>query len=132
MKRLSIGIFFLLLSINTTFAEITAPVTTYGIHLFFNEQEFVDVLVINKDANGVLTGDMHVPNDFDGKVSNLVVKDQKIIFDLFVPKNSSRPVDLIFHYEGKFFDKSLNQMIGFVSIKEQPEFVASFIGFVRN
>lgn len=132
MKRLSISILFLLLTVNVAFAEITAPVTTYGIHLYFNEQEFVDILVINKDADGVLTGDMHVPNDFDGKVSNLVVTDEKIIFDLLVPKNASRPTDLMFHYEGKFFDKSLNQMIGFVSIEGEPGFVASFVGFIRD
>ncbi|MEA9356240.1 hypothetical protein SHI21_08505 [Bacteriovorax sp. PP10] len=132
MKRLSISILFLLLTVNVAFAEITAPVTTYGIHLYFDEQEFVDILVINKDADGVLTGDMHVPNDFDGKVSNLVVNDEKIVFDLLVPKNSSRPTDLMFHYEGKFFDKSLNQMIGFVSIKGESGFVASFVGFIRD
>lgn len=132
MKSLGISFLFLLLTVNMAFANVSAPVKTYGIHLFFDEKEFVDVLVLNKDESGVLVGDMHVPNDFDGKVTNLILNEQEISFDLLVPKNSSRPTDLIFHYEGKFFDKSLNQMTGFVSIKGEAGFVASFVGFARE
>lgn len=132
MKSLSISFLFLLLAVNVAFADINAPVKTYGIHLFFDEKEFVDILVLNQDESGALTGEMQVPNDFDAKVTELVVKNQEISFDLLVPKNSARPKDLMFHYEGKFFDKSLNQMTGFVSIKGEPGFVASFVGFIRD
>lgn len=104
----------------------------YGIHLFFNEKEFVDDLIIGRDRAGNLHGTMYVPNDFDGDISNIVVTDETIIFDLFVPKNSSRPTDLIFHYEGKFFNKDLKQIVGFVTIKGQSDFVASFIALKRN
>lgn len=132
MKSLGISLLLLLLTVNMAFANVNASTKTYGIHFFFDEKEFVDVLILNKDESGALTGEMQVPNDFDAKVTSLIVKDKEISFDLLVPKNSSRPTDLLFHYEGKFFDNSLNQLTGFVSIKGEPGFVASFVGFVRD
>jgi hypothetical protein len=104
----------------------------YGIHLFFNEQEFIDVLTLQPQNDDSLSGIMYVPNDFEGEISDLKIDELKIQFDLFVPKNSSRPEDLIFQYEGEFFDKSYNQMKGFVTLKNEKEFIASFLGFKRN
>lgn len=103
----------------------------YGIHLFFNEQEFIDVLQIYTYDTKNLHGHMHVPNDFDGETSAITVDGLKIEFDLFVPKNESRPNDLMFHYVGEFFDSSYKQMKGFVTLKGEKDFVASFIGFRR-
>lgn len=113
-------------------AQIPVPAPkVYGIHLFFNETEFIDVLTITQDSNGQLSGHMLVPNDFEGAVTGLQVTGQQIQFDLLVPKNASRPVDLIFHYEARFFDAAQKELIGFVTIKDQNEFVASFTGFLR-
>ena len=103
----------------------------YGIHLFFNEQEFVDVLQIYPHFDGELYGIMYVPNDFDGEISDLKIEGLAIEFDLFVPKNDSRPKDLIFHYEGQFFNLNYEQLKGFVTLKDENEFVASFVGFKR-
>lgn len=112
-----------------------AATRTYGLHLFFNEKEFVDVLTIqDKFAHfgEPIGGTMHVPNDFDGEIIDGVIRENKITFDLLVPKNSARPEDLLFHYEGTFFDKKREQIIGFVTIKNQPGFVASFVAFLRG
>ncbi len=104
----------------------------YGIHLFFNEKEFVDVMKVQRASDGSLTGDMHVPNDFDGPLSNFFIDGKEVKFDLFVPKNAARPSDLIFEYRGRFFDETHSQLIGFVTIKGEEKFVASFVAFKRQ
>ena len=109
----------------------SANADTYGLHLFFNETEFVDVMTLEK-SNGQLNGKMQVPNDFDASLENVTVHGLDISFDLLVPKISARPQDLVFHYNGKFFDSSLKQLTGYVTIKDQPGFVASFVAFLRD
>ena len=104
----------------------------YGIHLFFTEEEFIDTLHFSMDENGNLQGFMDVPNDFAGYISELKIEGLEISFDLFVPKNRARPQDLVFHYRGEFFDESLVQLKGFVTLKGEDDFVASFLGFKRN
>lgn len=113
----------------SAYADVTGR---YGIHLFFNEKEFVDVIEIQQDEAGKLQGEMFVPDDFDAPLENLEIKDGKIQFDVLVPKNRSRPRDLVFEYSGQYFDSSADQMIGFVRIKGTDEFVASFTGFRRD
>jgi hypothetical protein len=105
---------------------------TYGLHLFFDEKEFVDVLTLTKAADGSLSGHMQVPNDFEGKVENLVISGGTFSFELFVPKNAARPRDLVFSYRGRFFDKSQKQMIGFVTLKDQSDHIASFVALLRE
>ena len=109
----------------------SANAETNGLHLFFNETEYVDVMTLER-SNGKITGTMQVPNDFDGTLDNVTIQGLEISFDLFVPKNSARPQDLVFHYKGKFFDSSLKQLTGYVTIKDQPGFVASFVAFLRD
>ena len=106
-------------------------ISTYGIHLFFNETEFIDLLTIEKSELGFTVGHMSVPDDFEGAVTNLQIVGLKITFDLLVPKNNSRPQDMIFHYEGTFFDSTLAQVTGYVTLKNQTDFIASFVGFLR-
>lgn len=105
---------------------------TYGLHLFFDEREFVDVLSLKNEAGGPLSGHMSVPNDFEGDLLNLKLEGNELGFDLFVPKNSSRPQDLVFHYQGRYFDQAQRQIIGYVTLKDQPDFVASFVAFLRE
>lgn len=121
-----------LASSNGHASDANQSLQTYGIHLYFNETEFVDVMSINEIKPAVFEGSMHVPNDFDGKLENIHVNGLEISFDLFVPKNSARPQDLIFHYKGFYFDVSKTQLMGFVTIKGTQNFVASFVGFKRN
>lgn len=109
-------------------AEVTG---TYGLHLFFNEKEYIDIIRIAKGPGGQLVGDMIVPNDFNGKLSNIKVGERQLTFDLFVPKNSARPKDMIFSYRLLFFDNSHNQFIGFANLQGQATFIASFVGFKR-
>lgn len=115
----------------SAFSETTKIIGTYGIHLYFNETEFIDTVTFSVDESGSLKGLMHVPNDFDGEVTDIVEKEKSLDFDLFVPKNSSRPEDLIFHYQGTFFSNDKNQLIGYVTIKGESDFVASFVAFKR-
>lgn len=103
----------------------------YGIHLYFDEKEFIDVLTLKRLPDGRIVGKMDVPNDFTGQIQNLVLKGQSIAFDLQVPKNAARPRDLMFHYEGHFYDPSRRQLAGFVTLKNQTAFIASFVGFRR-
>lgn len=109
-----------------------SPVETYGIHLFFNEREFIDVMTLEHRDDGALTGAMHVPNDFDGPLLNTATTGENLSFDLNVPANASRPQALVFHYEGRFFDTSHDQLIGFVTLKGESGFIASFTGFRRK
>lgn len=125
-----IGCFMSFVCANPLFAA--SQVTEYGIHLFFNETEFVDVMTLTEEDTGALTGEMIVPNDFTGPLLNIKVDGQKLYFEVLVPKNAARPVDLLFVYEAQYFDASQKQMIGFVRIKERPEFVASFVAFKRE
>lgn len=125
--------FLTLLSIqgNLVHAASQPSEEIFGVHLFFDEKEFVDIIHLNYSLSGEVSGKMHVPNDFDGPMENLIVNDKQITFDILVPKNSARPNDLIFHYQGQFFDRSRKQMIGFVTLKQNPGFLASFVGFLR-
>lgn len=113
-------------------AVADVPKAVYGIHLYFNEKEFVDELIISRSETGELMGRMHVPNDFDGDLENIRIDKNEISFDLLVPRNAARPKDLVFHYEGRFFDSSHNQLIGFVTLKGEADFIASFTGFKRS
>lgn len=110
-------------------AEMTG---TYGLHLFFNEKEFVDIIRITKRPDGQLSGDMIVPNDFNGKLLNIKTSERQMTFDLFIPKNSARPKDMVFSYRLLFFDNSHNQFVGFANLQGQPTFIGSFVGFKRQ
>lgn len=110
----------------------TLQTKVYGIHLYFDEKEFVDELTLRFKTDGSVEGSMHVPNDFDGESENLIVTDKEISFDVLVPKNSSRPQNLVFHYVGTFFAADQRQIVGFVTLKGQNSFVASFTGFLRD
>ncbi len=114
-----------------SFASANTHEEIYGIHLYFDEKEFVDEMTISHSETGELSGRMHVPNDFDGDLENLKIKNNEIAFDLLVPRNAARPKDLVFQYRGQFFDQSRNQLIGFVTTKSEKDFVASFIAFRR-
>ncbi len=129
-QKIAIALTFMLLTFASlsAFAEING---SYGLHLFFNEKEFIDVLKITTDQNNRVQGEMIVPSDFTGKISNAIVTPTGLIFDLLVPKNNSRPEDLIFHYDLKFFDNSHQQFIGYATLKGTKEFIASFVGFKR-
>lgn len=126
LNLMTIGLLFLSASAQ---ADVEGQ---YGIHLFFNEKEFVDVMTIRRSSTGALVGDMHVPNDFEGPLANLFVRGTDLAFEVLVPRNGSRPQDLVFEYRGRFFDGTHEQVSGFVTIKGRPGFVASFIGFKRR
>lgn len=119
------------LTLSVAKAEDTSS-TLYGIHLFFNETEFVDTITINRHLDGSLSGHMHVPNDFDAPLENIKIINTKLEFDVLVPKNAARPTDLVFHYRGDFFDSTQKQLLGFVTLKGEADFIASFVGFLRN
>lgn len=108
------------------------PAGEYGLHLFFNEKEFVDVLTIESHGD-LFKGHMHVPDDFDGDIKTISYHsvNQTIEFELFVPKNKARPQDLIFVYKGQYFDDEHKQLIGYVEDK-QGKFIASFVAFKRK
>ncbi len=127
----ALRLFALLCSLASPAALAAATTQTFGIHLYFDEKEYVDTLTLTSDDAGQFTGDMHVPNDFDGPLENLTVTQDRLAFDLLVPKNGSRPTDLVFHYEGRFFDASQSQLTGFVTIKDELPFVAAFVAFKR-
>lgn len=129
MKKLILLSLFTLFSFSAL-AEV--PTGTYGLHLFFNETEFVDVLTLSIDEAGKFKGHMHVPNDFDGDIENVKFNGNQITFDLFVPKNSARPKDLIFHYKGTLFNEKNDQMTGYVTLKGETNFLASFVAFKRD
>ena len=113
--------------------SFAAPVDgTFGLHLFFDEKEFVDVLILRTKGDGTLSGHMSVPNDFEGEIQEIHLIGDRISFDLPVPKNAARPQDLLFHYEGTFFPGSRDQFNGFVTLKAKPGFVASFVAFRRK
>lgn len=131
MKTIILAMALVLQVGNAHAAAQNSETLTYGIHLFFDEKGFVDVLTLKSNSDGTVEGTMHVPNDFDGKVENLVLGTNSVSFDLFVPKNLGRPNDLVFHYDGRFFDSSRKQIIGFVELKGDTQFLASFTGFLR-
>jgi hypothetical protein len=89
-------------------------------------------MTLTESDIGELTGEMIVPNDFSGPLLNIQSDGQKLTFSVLVPKNTARPVDLVFDYEAQYFDDSKEQMIGYVRIQGRPEFVASFVAFKRQ
>lgn len=127
-------ILILLTNLAVSLSTMASPIETrtYGIHLHFNETEFVDVMTLEQADGGGLTGHMYVPNDFDGKLDHLTQDKNHLSFDLLVPKNASRPKDLVFHYDVQFFNSAQEQLTGYVTIRGGPGFVASLVGFVRK
>ncbi len=103
----------------------------YDIYLYFDETEFVDTLSLSHSPDGELQGHMVVPNDFEGDVENLEVSAGQIEFDLFVPHNSARPKDLIFHYRADFRDSSHQVFEGNVTLRGERKFIARFRGVRR-
>jgi hypothetical protein len=111
----------------------------FGIHLFFDEKEFVDVMTLETSADGKITGAMHVPNDFDAELTDIGIYHTYFRFRLLVPKNSARPHDLVFVYSGFFNDTDRKQMHGKVEVipqlpdgtDGQPQQIAVFVGFKR-
>lgn len=122
---------FLLL---TCLASVSAFASekTYGLHLFFDEKEFVDVLKLKTLGHSVCLGHMSVPDDFEDDISNCISTGLDITFDLLVPRNSSRTKDMVFEYHGRFFDRTHKQMIGYVKLKRTERFIASFVAFERK
>ncbi|MGZ3653597.1 MAG: hypothetical protein ACXVB9_21610 [Bdellovibrionota bacterium] len=118
----------LALALFATSARAADSAGTFGLHLFFDEKEFVDVLTVSRTGAGALHAHMSVPNDFEGDINVISEQGNTLVFDLPVPKNASRP-DLLFHYDGRFFDDSKKQLTGFVTMN--GEFVASFVAFRR-
>lgn len=129
--KLLLSLFFCLFTL-PAFAAGTQT-KTFGIHLFFDEKEFVDVLTLRREPDGHFSaGHMSVPNDFEGDIENLLAFGGEFSFELRVPKNASRPQDLVFVYRGRFFDEHEKQLLGYVTLKGKPDFVASFVGFQRE
>lgn len=137
LKTLTLTLLTLAYAGAASAADITGPSAQaditgqYGLHLFFDEKDNVDVLTLRRNESGALEGRMHVPNDFEADVLNVEEKDGLLTFDLPVPKNAHRPVDLLFHYEARIFDDSKRQLAGFVTLKGEKDFVASFVMFRR-
>lgn len=131
----TLALVFALIPVIGHAAASTKPVVhekVYGLHLFFDETEFVDTLTLQHQSDGRLSGTMHVPQDFDAPVSNLVLNEKIIEFDVLVPKNKARPADLIFHYKGQFYSADQKQISGFVNVKDQSPFTAAFVAFLRE
>ena len=91
---------------------------------------------ISESVDGNLTGRMNVPNDFDADLENLSASGSTLNFEVLVPKNSSRPVDLVFRYEGQQFVPGASQVTGFVRLvksdgkpQEARPYVATFLMF---
>lgn len=91
----------------------------YNLYLYFGDTAaFTDTLTLETDKKGEITGEMQVPNDFDGKISKARFKDNRLSFQLLIPKNASRPVDLLFQYDLEAFPKDSSKMVGFAKIVE--------------
>lgn len=121
---------------------IPAPKPTslqvYRLHLFFDDKEFVDELEVVRDQTGrVLSGRMLVPRDFIRPIQHItdLPNAAGLMFDVPVPKNASRPKDLVFTYNVTYFDRSQKQMTGFVQMRSlnpySHTFVASFVAFLQ-
>ena len=134
MKKMILGtLIALYATVGIAVADETALVErVYGLHLFFNEREFVDVLTLRESELGLVSGHMFVPDDFAGEIENLLSFGGGISFDLLVPKNASRPEDMYFQYSGRFFDLGRRQITGFVTLRGTNEFIASFVAFLRE
>jgi hypothetical protein len=132
----AVGFIFMVLGFMSSEAYSEAPDGTYGLHLFFDEKEFIDVLELRTRPSSIgdqsiIDGTMIVPDDFTGEFRNGKLDGLNLNFELLVPKNAARPNDLIFVYHLRFFDLSRAQFNGFVTLKDDPKFVASFVGFKR-
>lgn len=137
MKRL-ISSFALLFSVSMAFADTPTKNLegNFKIHLFFGDTApFVDDLSVQVSPEGKVTGRMHVPNDFDADIENITFNGSDLKFDILVPKNPSRPVDLVFRYESKIYSTEANQYAGFVTTTMadgkpvKPSYTASFLMF---
>ncbi len=82
---------------------------------------------------------MHVPNgDFDGVMENILEAGRTIRFDLFVLKNASLYVDLVFRYRAFVLYPGADNLSGFVTLAKSDRkpvsgapYLASFTAFQK-
>lgn len=111
----------------------------YRLHLYFGDSTpFEDDLRIERDAKGVASGTMHVPNDFDGKIENIVETEAGMTFDLLVPKNPKRP-EMVFRYVTHALLPEAENLAGFVTLVksdgvavEGNPYIGSFVAFRKK
>jgi hypothetical protein len=101
----------------------------YHIELYFEAKPFQDILTLEVDGAGNISGLMHVPNDFDAPIEGFVLEGTKFSFDYIVPKNKSRPVDFRARYYGEFYDSNFQRLAGLAKNFDANEYMASFIGY---
>lgn len=111
-----------------TLAQAATLDGRFAIELYFDAEAFHDEMRLTTGADGVITGTMHVPNDFDAPLERFELRGRHFVFDYIVPANPSRPRDFRVTYEGDFFDDSLSRFIGFARITEDGSYMATFVG----
>lgn len=112
---------------------------SYDLQLYFgNSKPFLDAVHLERGSDFKLKGDMHVPDDFDAPLLNLASDERSVRFEVLVPKNLSRPEDMVFLYEGTISPHDTTKFAGHVTLTqvgqatlEQPEYVASFLMFKK-
>ena len=111
----------------------------YRLQLYFGDSTpFQDDLKIERSPFGAPSGTMHVPNDFDGKIENIVEIGTQVEFDLLVPKNATRP-EMVFHYTAFVLYPAADNLAGFVTLEKSDgvatvghPYVGSFVAFRKK
>lgn len=138
-----VALVLVLLSARLTHAAEILPqrlAGSYRLHLYFGDTKpFLDDVRLDVSPAGAITGLMHVPGDFDAKVEAAALSGTRLTFEILVPKNASRPVDLVFRYEAEIFREDPSHLAGFASIVRSDgkpvapgAYVASFLMFRKK
>ena len=109
----------------------------YKLNLYFGDSPpFTDTIHVSHSQSGLPSGTMHVPNDFDAILDGLTKFEDTVVFTVLVPKNASRPDDMVFRYIANIFAPDSNSLAGFVdliSVAGKPvtktTYVGTFVGF---
>ncbi len=133
-------------------ATAFALVGCYDLLLYFgNTEPFLDAVGISyrpiprgfgdpRPPAFDLKGRMEVPRDFNAPLSFREISAERVVFDVLVPRNASRPKDLTFRYETSFRGGDYEHGAGLVQIVAEgdaatsmepvePRYVASFLLF---
>ena len=145
MNTIKILTFLTLILGKTAFAD-SPLVGTYSFQLYFGDSKpYTDELTLTEAADGKLSGSMHVPNDFDAILKNILKEKinggTQLTFFVDLPEKYHQTFGKRLFYSIQFLHPDpmtidyKEQFIGFVThhkIEYRPTYVGSVVGFKKK
>ena len=145
MKSIKLLALFLMIVSKAAFASNHEIEGTYSFQLYFgNSKPFTDELTLKKDQDGVYSGSMHVPNDFDADLEGIIERDSgasiELTFSIALPPKYHHSIGRRLNYRLIFLKRRPDivnykeEFVGFVTKSDSflPTYIGSLVGFKKE